>query len=69
MANIIELSNLAYEARDNYQMEIAAYEQVTTVKPFYTSDPPFVGRGRNLRGSSASHDMKSAIKIRLLRSK
>jgi len=28
MANIIELSNLAYEARDNYQMEIAAYEQM-----------------------------------------
>jgi len=28
MASIIELSNLAYEARDNYQMEIAAYEQM-----------------------------------------
>jgi len=28
MANIIELSNLAYESRDNFQMEIAAIEQV-----------------------------------------
>jgi hypothetical protein len=28
MANIIELSNLSYEARDNFQMEIAAIEQV-----------------------------------------
>mmetsp|Transcript_72323 Transcript_72323/g.205687 ORF Transcript_72323/g.205687 Transcript_72323/m.205687 type:complete len:564 (-) Transcript_72323:150-1841(-) len=27
MANIIELSNLSYEQRDNYQMEIAAIEQ------------------------------------------
>lgn len=27
MANVIELSNLAYEQRDNYQMEIAAIEQ------------------------------------------
>jgi len=27
MANIIELSNLSYEARDNFQMEIAAIEQ------------------------------------------
>mmetsp|Transcript_12144 Transcript_12144/g.42918 ORF Transcript_12144/g.42918 Transcript_12144/m.42918 type:complete len:536 (-) Transcript_12144:45-1652(-) len=27
MANVIELSNLSYEQRDNYQMEIAAIEQ------------------------------------------
>jgi len=27
MANIIELSNLSYEARDNFQMEVAALEQ------------------------------------------
>ncbi|KAJ8609533.1 hypothetical protein CTAYLR_006021 [Chrysophaeum taylorii] len=27
MANVIEVSNLAYEQRDNYQMEIAAIEQ------------------------------------------
>jgi hypothetical protein len=28
MANIIELSNLSYESRDNFQMDIAAIEQV-----------------------------------------
>ncbi|CAM9775216.1 unnamed protein product, partial [Discosporangium mesarthrocarpum] len=27
MANVIELSNLSYEQRDNFQMEIAAVEQ------------------------------------------
>jgi hypothetical protein len=34
MANIIELSNLAYESRDSYQMEIAAVDQVVYFAPF-----------------------------------
>jgi len=31
MANIIELSNLSYESRDNFQMDIAAIEQVLSI--------------------------------------
>jgi hypothetical protein len=40
MANIIELSNLSYESRDNFQMDIAAIEQVLareTIPPNVTA--------------------------------